>query len=259
MRCLLVDQERTLDTRLNNVDTKLSKAAREQTDTLWSVTERLRKTLTEGLDQARRESEEKLGAMRDAVTEGLEKVRQDNETKLEQMRQTVDEKLQSTLETRLTNSFKTVGDQLEQVYRGLGDMQKLATGVLTNVRVRGSWGEAQLGALLDDFLTSEQYEPNVHIAGAAGVVEFAIKLPGKDESGEPVWLPIDSKFPQEDYERLLNAQAAGDPNDVERWAAALERAIRLQAKTIYEKYVHPPHSTDFAIMFLPTDTHSRSK
>ena len=152
-----------------------------------------------------------------------------------------------------------MGDQLEQVYRGLGEMQSLATGVgdlkrvLTNVKVRGSWGEAQLGALLDDFLTSEQYEPNVHIAGAAEMVEFAIKLPGKDESGEPVWLPIDSKFPQEDYERLLNAQAAGDSNDVERWAVALERAIRLQAKTIYEKYVRPPHSTDFAIMFLPTE------
>jgi DNA recombination protein RmuC len=237
LRNILGGQNQTLEIRLNSADTKLTANTRQQTADLWGVAERLRTTLSEG----------------------LEKMRQGDETKLEQMRQTVDEKLQSTLETRLTNSFKTVGDQLEQVYRGLGEMQSLATGVgdlkrvLTNVKVRGSWGEAQLGNLLADFLTTEQYEPNVHIAGAAGMVEFAIKLPGKDESGEPVWLPIDSKFPQEDYERLLNAQAAGDPNDVERWAAALERAIRLQAKTIYEKYVRPLHATDFAIMFLPIE------
>jgi DNA recombination protein RmuC len=158
----------------------------------------------------------------------MEKMRQGNEAKLEQMRATVDEKLQSTLETRLGEKFKAVSEQLAAVHQGLGEMQNLANDVgnlqrtLTNVKTRGGWGEAQLGALLEDFLTLEQYQANVRvIPESSELVEFAIKLPGQDAG--TVWLPIDSKFPQEDYERLLNAQQAGDPNEVERCAAHSER------------------------------------
>jgi DNA recombination protein RmuC len=175
------------------------------------------------------------------------------------MRATVDEKLQGTLETRLGESFKLVSERLEQVHKGLGEMQTLATGVgdlkrvLTNVKSRGGWGEMQLGMLLEDMLTPEQFEANVKIRpDTAEVVEFAVKLPGKCDD-RALYLPIDAKFPHEAYDRLLAAQDAGLVDEAEKAGLALERAVRLQAKTICEKYVHPPFSTDFAILYLPTE------
>ncbi len=197
--------------------------------------------------------------LRETLSASLEQLRRENEAKLEQMRATVDEKLQGTLEKRLGESFQIVSDRLELVHKGLGEMQTLATGVgdlkrvLTNVKSRGGWGEVQLGMLLEDMLTPDQFASNVAVQpGSAERVEYAVKLPGKGE-GEPLWLPIDAKFPHEDYDRLLTAQEAGVAEEMERAALALERAVRLQAKTICAKYVHPPHSTDFAIMYLPTE------
>ncbi|MEJ1157315.1 DNA recombination protein RmuC [Prosthecomicrobium sp. N25] len=205
------------------------------------------------------QNEAKQEALRAALTAGLDQLRKENEGKLEQMRLTVDEKLQGTLEARLGESFKQVSERLEQVHKGLGEMQTLANGVgdlkrvLTNVKSRGGWGEVQLGVLLEDMLTPDQYARNVRIRPESGeLVEFAVRLPGKEDD-KPVFLPIDAKFPQDGYERLLAAQEGGLADEVEKAGAALERAIRLQARTICEKYVHPPHSTDFAIMYLPTE------
>lgn len=198
-------------------------------------------------------------AIRETLHGNLQQLRVDNEAKLEQMRVTVDEKLQGTLEARLGESFRSVSERLEHVHRGLGEMQALATGVgdlkrvLTNVKSRGGWGEVQLGALLEDLLTPEQFGRNVKIRPDSGeMVEFAVRLPGRGE-GTPMHLAIDAKFPHEDYERLLHAQEAGLPDEVERAMQALERAVRLQARAIEQKYIHPPHSTDFAIMYLPTE------
>ncbi len=199
-------------------------------------------------------------ALRETVATALDKVREDNAQKLEKMRETVEEKLQGTLEKRLGESFQMVSDRLEQVHKGLGEMQTLASGVgdlkriMTNVKSRGGWGEVQLGMLLDDMLTPDQFASNVRIRPDSGeVVEFAVRLPGKGDGDQPLWLPIDAKLPQEDYERLLRAQEAGLAEDSEKAAQTLEKAIRLQAKTICDKYIHPPHSTDFAILYLPTE------
>jgi len=204
-------------------------------------------------------NDRKQDAIRETLSVSLENLRKENEAKLEQMRATVDEKLQGTLEARLGESFKLVSDRLELVHKGLGEMQTLATGVgdlkrvLTNVKSRGGWGEVQLGMLLDDMLTPEQYEKNVRIRPDSGeVVEFAVRLPGKGD-GSPLYLPIDAKFPHEDYERLVLVQEADNAEDAEKAALALERTVRIQAKSICEKYVHPPYSTDFAIMYLPTE------
>ncbi len=184
----------------------------------------------------------------------------DNAKRLEEMRQTVDEKLHATLETRLTESFRQVSERLEKVHQGLGEMQALAIGVgdlkrvLTNVKTRGTWGEVQLEMLLEQVLTVDQYAKNVEtVAGTNARVEFAIKLPGTVEGGPPLWLPIDAKFPKEQYERLLEAADAADAEGVARAGAELERAVRGEAKTICEKYVSPPQTTDFAILFLPTE------
>lgn len=206
------------------------------------------------------ELNEKRGeVIRETLTNQLTQLRKENEEKLEKMRQTVDEKLQGTLEQRLGESFKLVSDRLDLVHKGLGEMQNLATGVgdlkkvLTNVKSRGTWGEVQLEMLLDDMLHRDQYEKNAKVNPEKNVlVEFAIKLPGKFDD-TPVYLPIDAKFPQEDYERLVIAQDNGTPEDIDKAEAVLERAIRLQAKTISEKYIAPPHTTDFAIMYLPTE------
>ena len=175
------------------------------------------------------------------------------------MRQTVDEKLQSTLEKRLGESFKMVGDQLEAVQRGLGDMQSLATGVgdlkkvLTNVKTRGTWGEYQLGNILDQILTPDQYEKNVKPKENSNeIVEYAVRLPGQDKSSQ-VWLPIDSKFPQESYIRLKDAAEKSDTEAIEKASNELIRTIEKSAKEISEKYIDPPNTTDFAIMFLPTE------
>src|SRR5688572_27306154 len=195
--------------------------------------------------------------LRGAVEQRLDRIQQDNSAKLEQMRQTVDEKLQSTLEKRLSESFKQVSERLELVHKGLGEMQTLAAGVgdlkrvLSNVKTRGVLGETQLAALLEQVMAPEQYEKNVATRpGSAARVEFAIKLPGRD-SGSAVLLPIDAKFPIEDYQRLQAAQEAGDKAALEMAEKALEARVKLEAKAIAEKYVEPPHTTDFALLYLP--------
>lgn len=206
-------------------------------------------------------NEEKLETMRNTVETQLRTLQEDNNRRLEQMRAVVDEKLQSTLEKRLADSFKQVSERLEQVYKGLGEMRSLATGVgdlkkvLTNVKTRGTWGEIRLSHILEQILTPDQYEVNVVTKkGGSERVEFAIKLPGQDSDKEKiVWLPIDSKFPQEDYQRLLDAQEAADKVQAEKSVKNLETRIKAEAKAIREKYIDPPHTTDFGIMFLPVE------
>jgi DNA recombination protein RmuC len=205
------------------------------------------------------EHEKRMGEVRATLEAKLGAIQQDNAAKLEQMRATVDEKLQSTLETRLGQSFQLVSDRLEAVQRGLGEMQALATGVgdlkrvLGNVKKRGIFGEVQLGALLEDMLTIEQYSANViTVPGSNDRVEFAIRMPGQAE-GEHVYLPIDAKFPVEDYQRLLDAQENADLDAAVRAGNALEARVREEAKRIASKYVAPPHTTDFAVLFLPTE------
>jgi DNA recombination protein RmuC len=223
-----------------------------------AVNERLAAS-TETIAALARGNAEAHAQLKGTVEERLEKLRIDNEAKLEQMRQTVDEKLQSTLEKRLGESFKHVSERLETVHRGLGEMQSLAAGVgdlkkvLTNVKDRGGWAEIQLGALLDQMLAREQYVVNARIDPASSMtVEFAVRFPGP-ENGREVLLPIDSKFPKEDYERLVAAWEAGDADGARASLDALERVIEGEAKKIGEKYIRPPHSTDFAILFLPTE------
>lgn len=199
-------------------------------------------------------------SMRSLLDDRLRDVQQDGARQLEQIRATVDEKLQENLDRRFNDSFKTVSDRLEQVHRGLGEMQTLAAGVgdlkkvLSNVRTRGTWGEVQLGALLEQVLAPEQFERNVATRGTNERVEFAIKLPGHSGDGlTPVWLPIDAKFPADAYQRLVEALETGAPDAIESASRSLETAIKLNAKSIREKYVEPPATTDFAIMFLPTE------
>lgn len=228
--------------------------------------QRLRETnealgrLVETLQQQQKEGREALSSELDKVRatlgENLDKLRAENEAKLEQMRQTVDEKLQGTLNERLGENFKRVGDQLEAVHKGLGEMQALASGVgdlkrvLTNVKSRGGWGEVQLGRVIEDAFTPEQYEKNFRPdPKSAEQVEFAVRMPGQ---GDPCFIPIDSKFPNEAYERLLAAQERADPVEVEKEAMALERVVRGEAQRI-QKYLNPPRTTDFAVMFVPTE------
>ena len=205
--------------------------------------------------------EQRIRGLSDTLDLKMKALQESNDRRLDQMRQTVDEKLQSTLEKRLGESFKIVSERLEAVQRGLGEMQNLATGVgdlkrvLTNVKARGTWGEVQLGAILEQLLTPDQYEKNVKVRPSSGeVVEFAIRLPGTGgEANTNVWLPIDAKFPQEDYQRLVQASEAADANAVEQSLKALTRAIENSARDISEKYIEPPATTDFAILFLPTE------
>ena len=204
---------------------------------------------------------QKLDRISETVDARLKGLQEENSLRLEQMRATVDEKLHATLEQRLGASFRMVSERLEQVHKGLGEMQTLATGVgdlkrvLTNVKTRGIFGEIQLGNLLEQILTPEQYEANVVTkAGSAMRVEFAIKLPGRDGTQErPLWLPIDAKFPQEDYQRLLDAQEKADASAAEEAGKQLDRAVREMARNIRDKYLDPPATTDFGIMFLPTE------
>ncbi len=206
-------------------------------------------------------NEDKLEAMRQTIATQLRAIQEDNTRKLEQMRATVDEKLQTTLEKRLGESFKQVSERLEQVYKGLGEMRSLATGVgdlkkvLTNVKTRGTWGEIRLSHILEQILTPDQYGVNVATKkNSNDRVEFAIKLPGQDADKQKiVWMPIDSKFPQEDYQRLLDAQEAADKEQAEKSIKNLEIRIKAEAKYIKEKYIDPPHTTDFGIMFLPIE------
>ena len=203
-------------------------------------------------------NERKLEKIREVVETRLQALQEDNSEKLEKMRETVDEKLHSTLEKRLGESFKVVSERLEKVHAGLGEMQSLASGVgdlkkvLTNVKTRGTWGEIQLGNLLDQMLTVDQYERNVVTRqGSRDPVEFAIKLPGRD--GKVVYIPIDAKFPKEDYDRLLEAQDKSDMAALEESVKAIESRIKLEARKIRDKYIDPPHTTDFAIMYLITE------
>ena len=198
--------------------------------------------------------------VRATLEEKIRDLQADNGARLEEMRKTVDEKLHATLESRLSASFQQVSERLERVHQGLGEMQQLALGVgdlkrvLTNVKTRGTWGEVQLEMLLEQVLTPEQYAKNVEtIAGSGARVEFALRLPGHVEGGAPVWMPIDAKFPKEQYERLLDAAERADADGVALAGRELERAVRAEAKTIADKYLAPPHTTDFAILFLPTE------
>ncbi len=221
---------------------------------------RLGDSLTSRLGAFSESNERRGETLRQSVEERLRALQEDNAARLEQVRVTVDERLQGTLEARLGESFRAVSERLEQVHRGLGEMQALAAGVgdlkkvLTNVKTRGTWGEVQLGTLLEQVLAPAQYATNVATkSGSADRVEFAIKLPGRDLSEAGVWLPIDAKFPQENYQRLLEASDRGDAEAVEAAAKELEMFVRASAKDIRDKYLDPPGTTDFGILFLPTE------
>ena len=225
--------------------------------------QRLSSLIAEQLKALGEANERRLGEVREAVEGRLTLMQQGNEAKLEQMRATVDEKLHATLEQRLGESFKQVAERLEQVHKGLGEMQTLARDVgslnrvLTNVKTRGIYGEVQLAGLLEQVFTPEQYAANVEtVPGSGARVEFAIRLPGRHgpAGGPPLWLPIDAKFPREDYERLLDAQDRADAPAVEAAGKAIEARLRLEARSIHEKYVAAPHTTDFAILFVPTES-----
>ena len=233
--------------------------AREAQD---SALQRFGSHLAEQLKGLSEHNAQRLAEVRLAVESRLAALQQGNEAKLEQMRATVDEKLHATLEQRLGESFKQVAERLEQVHKGLGEMQSLARDVgslnrvLTNVKSRGIYGEVQLAGLLEQVLTVEQYAANVEtVPGSGQRVEFAVRLPGRSGLGSaPLWLPIDAKFPREDYERMLDAQERADAPAVEAAARALEVRLKLEARTIREKYISPPHTTDFGILFVPTES-----
>ena len=263
----------------SNLDQRLAKAdeAAQQTDAqtrqelqsalksfselLGGQLQELSHMLKQQLSDLTLRSEAKLEAMRTTVETKLAQVQSDNEAKLERIRATVDEKLHATLEQRLGESFKLVSERLEQVHSGLGEMKTLAVGVgdlkkiLSNVKTRGTWGEVQLGNLLEQTLTPDQFVRNfAPDEASAERVEFAIRLPGRDTDGTPVWLPLDSKFPHEEYQRLLEAQELGDILAAEAAGLALEQGIRLECRKISDKYLRPPRTTDFGIMFLPTES-----
>jgi DNA recombination protein RmuC len=237
-------------------DAALGRIALQQADALGRFAE----TLGERLAALTQANDQRMGEMRSAVETRLAAIQADNERTLEQVRATVDEKLHATLEQRLGESFKQVADRLEQVHKGLGEMQLLAkdvgslSRVLTNVKARGLFGEVQLAGLLEQVFTREQYATNVEtVPGSGSRVEFAIRLPGRRDDGAPLWLPIDCKFPREDYERLVEAQERADKPAMEAAGRAIEMRLRAEARTIREKYVAPPHTTDFGIMFVPTE------
>ena len=238
---------------------EFSKTLQQQMATIAGVQNNQIDSFAQQLAKLVESNEKRLGEVRLTLETKLKELQTDNAMRLEEMRKTVDEKLHATLEKRLGESFKQVSDRLEAVHKGLGEMQTLAAGVgdlkrvLTNVKSRGTWGEVQLSALLEQTLTADQYAKNVAtVPGSRDIVEFAIKLPGQD-ARSPVWLPIDSKFPVEDYERLLGAQERADIAGVDEASKAIDNRIKLEAKTIREKYIAPPHTTDFAILFLPTE------
>jgi len=264
-----------LDDKLERLERELryaiSESSRTDRQELSQSMAQLQQTLTEQLAlmqgtlntqlQALGEGNaRRMGEVRDTLDQQLQQLQKTNAAKLDEMRQTVDEKLQSTLEARLSESFKQVAERLEQVHQGLGHMKTLAQGVgdlqrvLSNVKTRGIFGEVQLEALLEQVLTIEQYGKQVETKPRSNQrVDFAIKLPGRSDDGAEVWLPIDAKFPREDYERLLDAQDRADPIAAEASAKAMESRIRQEAKSIADSYLAPPHTTDFAILFLPVE------
>ncbi|HEY5752072.1 MAG TPA: DNA recombination protein RmuC [Chthoniobacterales bacterium] len=245
-------QQNYLDGFAHQIGARIGDFAAFQQTQLEGFTKNLN-TLSQG-------NEVRLTAMRETIERKLAELQADNTQKLEQMRATVDEKLHATLEQRLGESFKLVSERLELVHSGLGEMRNLATGVgdlkkvLSNIKTRGGWGEVQLGNLLEQMLAPEQFARNVAPRpGSDERVEFAVKLPGRETNGEPVWLPIDAKFPQEEFQRLVDAQERGDAGAAEAASVALENSVKLEARKISSKYINPPHTTDFAILFLPTE------
>jgi len=253
--------ERALREELARVRDEVAGTGKENRNELGNSLKGFGDSLAQQLSSLTRSSEEKLERVRETVETRLQTLQEDNSAKLEKMRQTVDEKLHATLEQRLGDSFRLVSERLELVHKGLGEMQTLASGVgdlkkvLTNIKVRGIFGEVQLGNLLEQVFTPEQFSRNVATRlGSNERVEFAIRLPGKDGSqGAPVWLPIDAKYPQEDYQRLIDAQEQANPAALEEAAKMIETRIKLEAKGIKEKYLDPPYTTDFGIMFLPSE------
>lgn len=253
----------TLKVDIGSQLTAMSTALREQLTSYGSQQKNQLSTIQESVDQKMTRliqgSQETAEQLRVTLNERLASIQADNTAKLDEMRRTVDEKLHATLEQRLGQSFKLVSDRLELVHRGLGEMQTLATGVgdlkrvLTNVKTRGVWGEVQLEAMIEQILTPDQYEKNVPTRpGSNERVEIAIRLPGRSSDAN-VWIPIDAKFPVEDYQRLLDAQERADREQVDAASKALENRIRVEAKTIRDKYLAPPHTVDFAIMYLPIE------
>ena len=267
----LVQLEEKMDRLGKELRYDIMEASRNDRQELSQSLTQFQQTLTEqlALMQANMNSQlmalgegntRRMAEVRETLDQQLQHMQQTNVAKLEEMRQTVDEKLQSTLEARLSESFKQVAERLEQVHNGLGEMKNLAQGVgdlqrvLNNVKTRGIFGEVQLEALLEQVLTIEQYSKQVETKPRSNQrVDFAIKLPGRSDDGASVWLPIDAKFPREDYERLLDAQDRADVAGAEAAAKAMENRIRQEAKSIAESYLAPPHTTDFAILFLPVE------
>ena len=261
------DVARTQNEQIDSFRTQLAATQQHQVDTLARNADqqavslqRFSQALTDQLRTLAQTNDQRLGEVRAMVESKLGAIQADNEKKLEQMRATVDEKLHATLEQRLGESFRQVADRLEQVHRGLGEMQTLAKDVgslnrvLTNVKTRGSFGETQLGALLEEVFTPDQYARNVEtVPGTNARVDFALRLPGRRDDGLPLWLPIDAKFPREDYERLLDAQERADPVAAEIAARAIELRLRAEARSISDKYIAAPHTTDFGILFVPTE------
>ena len=251
---------RTQNTQIDAFGQQLALLQKTLSDTLTTQLSSVGESTARRLAEMSDTNTRSMTAVRDALNQQLAQLQTTNSAKLDEMRATVDEKLQTTLQARLGESFKQVADRLEQVHKGLGEMQTLAQGVgdlkhlLTNVKTRGIFGEAQLASLLEQVFVPDQYAVQVATRpGSKNVVDFAIKLPGKSDTGEPLWLPIDAKFPNEDYERLLDAQGRADVLGAEAAGKALELRIRLEAKSMVEKYVEPPYTTDFAILFLPTE------
>ncbi len=264
---------RTNEERLDKIEEKVNADLKEILTNNEKKLENVRETLAESSKVQREEfekfearlnvivkqNEERMTHIEERIETKLKDIRENNEKKLEEMRRTVDEKLHATLEKRLGESFKLVSEQLDNVSKGLGEMRTLATGVgdlkraLTNVKTRGTWGEVQLERLIEEVLTPDQYEKNISTKkGSSARVEFAVKMPGS-EKDSPVWIPVDAKFPIEDYQRLLDAQEKADKEEIEKAQKDLQQRIKAQAKDIREKYIDPPNTTDFALMFLPIE------
>jgi DNA recombination protein RmuC len=231
----------------------LELSAKFQKEQLQEIAEQINKLNTT--------NSQELKQMRETIENKLTSIQKDNNEKLEQMRATVDEKLHNTLETRLGESFNKMNERLESLYKELGEVQSLSSGVndlkkaLTNIKTRGTWGEIALGNIIEDMLSPEQYAENISTKkGSKDRVEFAIKLPGHDDSNKIVYLPIDAKFPQEDYQRLLDAEEEGNKEKIDESRKQLEKRIKAEAADIYNKYLDPPNTTDFGIMFLPTES-----
>ncbi|MEO7116697.1 MAG: DNA recombination protein RmuC [Caldimonas sp.] len=249
------DIARTQNEQIDSFSRQLAAMQQHLADSLARAT----RAQVEQADRVRESLDQRMGEVRATVESKLASIQQDNEKKLEEIRVTVDEKLHATLEQRLGEAFSRVAERLEQVHRGIGEMQKLASDVgslsrvLSNVKTRGTFGEVQLGALLEQVFAPAQYAKNVEtIPNSNQRVDYAIRFPGRD-GVQPVWMPIDCKFPRDDYERLVDAHERADAAGVEQSAKAIEQRLRIEARTIRDKYLGPPHTTDFAILFVPTE------